>query len=940
VTTQVRPPRPDGSARGAQRFAPAPQQERRESRAKGVVSALLLLVVVVGVPVGLVLLDGVPGLPTSWPTRDQLTQQIGVEQLLTVLLWVVWLAWLQFTVCVVVELVSGLRGVGLPQRVPLAGPSQRAARVLVASVLVLLGAAVPATAAVPAATGAPVAAQTQVVAPAEVAPQAAEQEVAAPDDEAAPVVEGERTYHLGDVPLTADEADGLVGKRVLVVQPPEGRYHDNLWDIAQRHLGDGRRYQEIFELNKGRDQPDGRELTLARLIQPGWLMVMPEDATGVDRVTVEVAPVEALEAAPEAPVQGAGGSAAAAQADDGAAVAATTSSAVQDDARSLAGAGLLAAGLLASLELVRRRRRTGEPSDPAVEMEVALRVGADPGRARRLDRSLRQLAAACAAAGRPLPSVYAATIDDTALELRLSPADTVAPAPWRAAPDGRTWTLPADAPDPGLRPGVAPFPGLVSLGRDERGADVLVDLEAAQGPVTIVGDPTAAHQVATALAAELATNGWSDALRVTGVALPAALSAVGGDRYRAVTHVDEVVPVVAARQADTLGESVLVGRVRGGASQGSVPEYVVTAATPGPQSAARLVELASGPRAPWGLVSVGDVPGARWRIQVDADGGLTLPALGLAVSANRLSEGRIAALGELLDPPEPTPGTPGGAVEVEGHLVRPEVEAPAGVVDLASAPVRVRVLGRPVVEAAGPLEDDRRDVSTELVVHLALHPQGLHPTVLGAAVWPRGVTTAVLQATVERARTWLGSDAHGTPYLQQGPDGHLRLAPEVALDWDVVRTWLARSRTATDVAEERAALWAALRLVRGAPFADITPGRYSWLARVRLEREIRTLVVDAAHRLAVLGMDGDDPAGARAAAEAGLVVAPTDELLWRDLLRAAHAVSGAEGVHRVAGELERTLHAADAGEVSAETAALVEELVPQARPGRAAGAQA
>ena len=44
----------------------------------------------------------------------------------------------------------------------------------------------------------------------------------------------------------------MVGKKVYVVQPPEGRYHDNLWDIAEQHLGDGRRWQEIFELNKGR----------------------------------------------------------------------------------------------------------------------------------------------------------------------------------------------------------------------------------------------------------------------------------------------------------------------------------------------------------------------------------------------------------------------------------------------------------------------------------------------------------------------------------------------------------------------------------------------------------------------------------------------------------------------------------------------------------------
>ena len=49
-----------------------------------------------------------------------------------------------------------------------------------------------------------------------------------------------------------------------MVKAPEGRYHHNLWDIAEEHLGDGRRWKEIFELNKGRPQPDGGELVIGR----------------------------------------------------------------------------------------------------------------------------------------------------------------------------------------------------------------------------------------------------------------------------------------------------------------------------------------------------------------------------------------------------------------------------------------------------------------------------------------------------------------------------------------------------------------------------------------------------------------------------------------------------------------------------------------------------
>src|SRR5262249_59744343 len=68
--------------------------------------------------------------------------------------------------------------------------------------------------------------------------------------------------------------------KIYVVQPPEGRYHESLWEIAQNHLGEGRRHREIFELNAGRLQPDGSRLTIASLIRPGWILRMPRDAHG------------------------------------------------------------------------------------------------------------------------------------------------------------------------------------------------------------------------------------------------------------------------------------------------------------------------------------------------------------------------------------------------------------------------------------------------------------------------------------------------------------------------------------------------------------------------------------------------------------------------------------------------------------------------------------
>jgi DNA-binding SARP family transcriptional activator/nucleoid-associated protein YgaU len=56
--------------------------------------------------------------------------------------------------------------------------------------------------------------------------------------------------------------------------------YDSLWRLAQRHLGDGRRWNEIYHLNQHRTQPDGQRLTDPAHIRPGWTLLLPADATG------------------------------------------------------------------------------------------------------------------------------------------------------------------------------------------------------------------------------------------------------------------------------------------------------------------------------------------------------------------------------------------------------------------------------------------------------------------------------------------------------------------------------------------------------------------------------------------------------------------------------------------------------------------------------------
>lgn len=53
-----------------------------------------------------------------------------------------------------------------------------------------------------------------------------------------------------------------------------------LTDIAERYLGDAERAQELFNLNSGRQQPDGAALADPDQLTAGWYIVLPWDAVG------------------------------------------------------------------------------------------------------------------------------------------------------------------------------------------------------------------------------------------------------------------------------------------------------------------------------------------------------------------------------------------------------------------------------------------------------------------------------------------------------------------------------------------------------------------------------------------------------------------------------------------------------------------------------------
>jgi len=233
-------------------------RHRAGTLVRGVSAAVVLLALLFGVPAGLIVVAPLH-LPDALPTWTQmgaaLTRPDDGRLLLGALALVAWGAWAVFALSVVLEALASLRNVRAPH-LPGLGPAQRIAAGLVAAVsLAVVGPALSIASAAAAQPGA-----VQVL-------------VRPPTAQLVGLVEGspQPTAHSS----AASGRPGRVDPQLKEVTVREG---DSLWFLAERHLGAGERYPEIVELNLGRTQPDGRALSDAHWIEPGWHLLMPADA--------------------------------------------------------------------------------------------------------------------------------------------------------------------------------------------------------------------------------------------------------------------------------------------------------------------------------------------------------------------------------------------------------------------------------------------------------------------------------------------------------------------------------------------------------------------------------------------------------------------------------------------------------------------------------------
>ncbi len=234
---------------------------------RGVASVVALGCLLAGVPTTLLMTAGGPvphGLP-SWSQFTAALTQTGIPDtaILEGLAVLCWLLWLDLALAVFTEAVAASRGRPLPLPA-VARPLQPLAAYLIASVVLAVSvvSSRPAGPTVPglrAALGAP-AGQPDRSVPPNGNPQAVE------------IAGQPAARSVATVDATPLPAAGTVGGDYSV------RSGDTLWDIAARKLGDPLRWPQIFRLNRGRVEPDGRRFTSSHWIWPHWILELPATA--------------------------------------------------------------------------------------------------------------------------------------------------------------------------------------------------------------------------------------------------------------------------------------------------------------------------------------------------------------------------------------------------------------------------------------------------------------------------------------------------------------------------------------------------------------------------------------------------------------------------------------------------------------------------------------
>ncbi len=919
-------------------------------RLRAAAAAFALLVLLVGVPLLLATVIGDP-LPAHAPTGGQLRHALSSpltdNAVVHVLAVVAWLAWAHLLVNVARELLAQLRGRPAARRLPLLGASHGLAHQLVATALLLVPAAanlqaMPVAALTRAASDHAVAA---AIRPAATATLIADEWGARVGGGAVPgadCVASPPTVTPVGAPAPAQRP----AHKMYVVQPPHDRHYDSLWDIAARHLGDGRRYHEIYELNRGRPQPDGGELTRASLIQPGWVLLLPADADGPGvRDLDDGGPAPATHSEqPHQPVHATTGAdapafhAASPDPDTTQQPEPTNNEAPRTPptpasqhvpeprpqpapahpdhglpvAPLAVGLGVGSLAALAALQRARRialrRRPLGQRPAPTPEplgpVEAGLRV-----EARRVDPVASAVRLAVALADQRGAAGNVDTVfchDDGRIELHLT-GSAPPPPPFTAGSAG--WELAANA--GGFTFAVEeqadPLPALLQLGRRDD-TDVYVDLEQ-PGYTAVDGDPERVEDLLVTAASRLVGAPWAG---LTHVLAPTQVWSRVGSLDRV-----ETVPDLAARTDDLLAHATAVrdqlrqeghaGAAGRRASPDGATPLLVLVGWHVDELSDDLVHAALDPAVPLLILAAGNDRRTAQQWQLTGETLTGTPGGPITVPIRPPAADQIAALIEHARSDPPVAADDPAYDALRENAPATETTEPV--------PMSVNVLGPVDLQGVEfPDHGPRRTPPIRILVYLALHRRGVNAEQLSTALWPDEIADGrVVRNRVAEARALVGGA------ITNGPGW--RLEDSVGCDWQQFQA-LAKGGPEDQVA--------ALDLVRGQPFDGFND---EWVDVEMFRTDMVAGVVDLAAAVAERALDDDDPALAFRAARTGLRASPYEERLYRLAMRAADAEGSTGKLHALMNEMRRVLdvQVEPDDRVQRETLALYEELTSAAR---------
>ncbi|MGD0442255.1 MAG: LysM domain-containing protein, partial [Acidimicrobiales bacterium] len=654
---------------------------------KGLCALGLLVALAAGIPWALWHFIGWP-LPHHVPSLAQLghaLDQRGIpdQALIDALAAAAWVTWAVLVTSIAVEVPAALAGRRAP-RLPLAGIFQPVTGRLVATVIVAALSLAPrptqATALGSLGGGLSAAGGRQPVAT--LVLTGATQPLLATSKPAAADL---------STPDVATASTNL--SRTYVV-----RRGDTLWGIAERQLGDPLGWSEIYQLNEGRPQPDGRALTDPHWIYPGWTLVLPPAAhrvpgghgAGDTSVPTRHPSVPTNTTSPTRG-NGTGGAGSGVRGGPGGAPAShsTTSTEARHETPSSTapgrtsepkrsgdvggsaetataparapiapiGFGLLGAGLLGVLVRLRRvqqrHRRFGRriplPTGDLAQVEQALAASRDPDAPWFVDHALRLLTGLQLDTG-PMPAILGAVLRAETLEFLLD-GEAAAPAPFtNAAPD--RWLLARDDETTRIaladaKDALAALPCLVTIGADEEGV-VLLNLDAGS-PIALDGDPVVATELATAIALELASAPWNETLELIDIGV--GTEQVGRGRCTTASSIDEVLPLLRAHLKSVRSEHI-DGATMAPSLVATEPRTHLALISTRPISPAEQANLTAEIGDPGqvgiAIVAPGTLQGASWRLVATADGQLEVPPLCRHVQAQRVSTTHLAGIAALL----------------------------------------------------------------------------------------------------------------------------------------------------------------------------------------------------------------------------------------------------------------------------------------------------